>query len=326
LNAALAVLAHPDLLEGKRKFEAFKVKFNKSYKSADEESMRYKVFLANLAKAEQLTQQSGTATFGVTKFSDMTAAEFKSKVLMNVTFDKSALPAAPVWQPKELKALPSSFDWNSKGIVTPVKNQEQCGSCWAFSATETVESVWAKAGNALPVLAPQQIVDCDTTDDGCDGGWPYDAYQYLISAGGQDTESSYPYTAEDGTCESAQNTPVAKITSWQYITQNENEDTMQQYVYTNSPISICVDAEVWQTYTGGVITGNCGQSIDHCVQITGWSVQTDSNGKQWPVWNIRNSWGASWGEQGYIWVARGGDHCALAQVVTVPCVNSCPSA
>jgi len=315
LNVALAVFAHPDLLENKRKFEAFKTKFNRVYTSANEEAMRYKVFLANLARAEQLTKESGTATFGVTKFSDMTPAEFKSKMLMNVTLEPSSLPAAPVWQPTELKQLPAAYDWNSKGVVTAVKNQEQCGSCWAFSATETIESVWALAGNSIQILSEQQIVDCDTTDDGCDGGWPYDAYAYIISASGQDSESAYPYTAEDGTCEAAQNTPVAKISNWQYVTQSQDENAMQQFVYSKSPISICVDAEVWQTYTGGVITGNCGKSIDHCVQITGWSQQGGYN-----VWNIRNSWGANWGENGYIWVQIGGDHCALAQVVTCPIV------
>jgi len=316
LNAALAVFAHSDLLSSRRKFEQFKIKFNKVYASSEEESMRYKVFMANLARAEQLTTESKTATFGVTKFSDLSPAEFKAKYLMNVTFDKNALPDAPVWTPPvQVQQLPTSFDWRTSGknVVSPVKNQEQCGSCWAFSATETIESVTAANGKGLPILSEQQIVDCDTTDDGCDGGWPYNAYQYIISAGGQDTESTYPYTAEDGTCAFNPSNVAAKISGWKYVTKNENENHMQTYVYQNSPISICVDAEVWQTYTSGVITGNCGQSIDHCVQITGWGVYGGVN-----AWNIRNSWGADWGNSGYIYVAIGGDHCALAQVVTVP--------
>jgi C1A family cysteine protease len=317
LNAALAVFAHSDLLESKQKWNDFKAKFGKQYAAA-EEGMRYKVFLANLARSEQLNAIQKHATFGVTKFSDLTPAEFKSMYLMNVTFNKEDYAKAPVWQPPkelELQQLPSSFDWRNKaGVVSQVYNQEQCGSCWAFSATETIESVWALANHPLVSLSEQQIVDCDTTDDGCDGGWPYDAYQYVIGQGGLDTLASYPYTAEDGTCAFNAGTVAAKIKSWKWVTQSQNEQTMQQFVYSNSPISICVDAEVWQTYTGGVITaGTCGKSIDHCVQITGWGQQSGVN-----VWNIRNSWGADWGNSGYIWVQRGSDVCALAQVVTVP--------
>jgi len=316
LNAALAVVAHSDFLENRQKWNAFKTKFNKRY-SSDEEGHRYKVFLANLARSEQLNAMQPHATFGVTKFSDLTPAEFRSMYLMNVTFNKEeAYAKAPVWQPPvDLQQPPSSFDWRNKaGVVSQVYNQEQCGSCWAFSATETIESVWALANHPLVSLSEQQIVDCDTTDDGCDGGWPYDAYQYVIGQGGLDTLASYPYTAEDGTCSFNPSTVAAKISNWHWVTQNQNEQAMQQYVWKNSPISICVDAEVWQTYTGGVITpGTCGKSIDHCVQITGWSQQQGMT-----VWNVRNSWGPDWGNSGYIYVAMGSDVCALAQVVTVP--------
>jgi len=236
---------------------------------------------------------------------------------MNVTFDKSKMPVQKVWEPTmNIVALPSSFDWNNKaGVVSQVYNQEQCGSCWAFSATETIESVWALAGNSLVSLSEQQIVDCDSTDDGCNGGWPYDAYQYIESAGGQEPLADYPYTAEDGTCAFNGGEVVAKISSWQYVTQSEDENAMQQFVYSNSPISVCVDAEVWQTYTGGVVGSDCGDSIDHCVQITGWSSQAGV-----AAWNVRNSWGSDWGNNGYIYVQMGGDNCAIAQVVTVPIV------
>jgi len=256
---------------------------------------------------------------------DLTPEEFKKMYLMK-DLDLSQLPEKGVWE-QESKAkqlgrtgaYPTTFDWSSKGMITPVKNQEQCGSCWAFSATETIESVYAvKHGkSSLNVLAPQQIVDCDTQgeDQGCDGGYPYGAYEYIIQAGGQEGESDYPYTGEDGTCQFNAADIEDKISNWKYVTQSSDEKVMQAFVYTSSPISVCVDAEIWQTYQGGVITtdSGCGNSLDHCVQITGWLTENST-----ACWNVRNSWGADWGENGYIWVERGADVCGIADLVTVP--------
>jgi len=214
--------------------------------------------------------------------------------------------------------MPTSFDWSSKGVVSAVKNQEQCGSCWAFSATECIESVYAlaKKSKAADVLGPQQIVDCDTAgqDQGCNGGYPYGAFEYIISAGGQETEAAYPYTAQDGTCQFNAKDIKDTISNWAYVTQSSDEKAMQAYVYSTSPISVCVDgADVWQDYTGGVVTpsSGCGTTLDHAVQITGWQVQNNTN-----VWNVRNSWGADWGEAGYIWLQIGGDVCGVADLVT----------
>jgi len=263
---------------------------------------------------EKELKNGGTAVHGVTKFSDLTTQEFKDQYLMKVERTYVKAPVANI----TYQQLPATFDWNNKGgVVTPVKNQGQCGSCWDFSATETIESVWAQAGNGLQVLSEQQTVDCDTTDQGCNGGWPYDAYQYVISAGGVESESSYPYTAEDGTCAFNAANVVAKISSWQYVTQSQDEAAMQQFLYSNSPISICVDASTWSSYNGGVITtsSGCGDSLDHCVQATGWSQQSGMT-----VWNVRNSWGTDWGNSGYIWVQLGSDVCGIAEVVTSPSV------
>jgi C1A family cysteine protease len=296
-----------------QQFSDFKVKFNKNYATKEEHDRRFEIFKQNVQEAEERTRKDRHATFGVTKFSDLTKAEFKNKYLMKV--GKPDFPHAPVAN-ISVKALPTSFDWRDKsGIVSPVKDQGQCGSCWDFSATETVESVWARGGKTLVPLSTQQVVDCDTTDDGCDGGWPYNAYQYIISAGGQDSEKSYPYTAQDGTCSFNSANIAAKISGWQYVTQSQDETAMMNFLYTNSPLSVCVDAETWSSYTGGVITpsSNCGNSIDHCVQITGWSTV---NGVQ--AWHVRNSWGASWGVNGFIYVQIGSDVCSIAEVVTVP--------
>jgi len=212
--------------------------------------------------------------------------------------------------------VPSYWAWdvNKTGIVTPVKNQEQCGSCWAFSATETVESGFALAGGGLFVLAPQQIVDCDTTDQGCDGGFPWDAYKYVESAGGLEPETDYPYTAKDGKCTFNKADVKATVANWTWVSKAASTEltTMLTYVYQSGPVSVGVDASSWQFYNGGVLQKNCGTEIDHAVQTTGFAT---INGVS--AWRVRNSWGADWGENGYIWVERGINLCAIATKVTV---------
>jgi len=223
----------------------------------------------------------------------------------------------PTYAPMD---LPNSFDWRDKGAVTDVYDQGQCGSCWAFSATEAIESAWFLGGNKLVSLSPQQIVDCDQGrgDEGCDGGDTPTAYEYVISAGGMDTLDSYPYTAEDDTCAFKTQNIAAKISNWTYITQNKNETQMQVGLISSGPLSICVDAASWQFYFGGVITDLCGTDLDHCVLITGYQNSYQSTFGTYDIWLIRNSWGADWGESGYIYVERGYDLCGVGDEVTVP--------
>jgi C1A family cysteine protease len=260
-------------------------------------------------KIQQLNEESnGGAVFAVNKFADLTAQEFDSKY--------KGYNGAAAWIVKRDMELPkieapATFDWEPTGKVTPVKNQEQCGSCWAFSATENIESVWMIAKDLTPSnfqpLAPQQIVDCDKKDGGCNGGWPYTAYEYIMSAGGQDTEASYPYHAVNQACQFKPADVEAKISNWKYVGRN-NEADMLTGVATVSPLSICVDAQPWQFYTGGVMKASqCGNSLDHCVQITAYDTSAATK-----YWNVRNSWGADWGEKGFIRLEYGTNTCGLA--------------
>jgi len=210
-------------------------------------------------------------------------------------------------------ALPPSFDWRNKGAVTPVYNQQQCGSCWAFSTTENVESMWAIAGHGLTSLSMQQLVDCSGGygNEGCNGGNTIWSYPYIMAAGGLDSYNSYPYVAEDENCMFNPSNIAASIANWGYITQNDNVPEMRKWMFQNGPPSICVDAETWQYYQGGVITGNCGNEIDHCVQLVGWG---DISGVE--SWIIRNSWGTDWGYSGYLYVTRAGNVCDIGSEVT----------
>jgi len=263
----------------------------------------------------------GHATFALTKFADLSTEEFSSMYLnykpaedrdtWNVA-DSTQFTAAP----------PSTFDWRTKNAVSPVKDQGQCGSCWAFSTTEEIESMWFLDGNTMVELSPQQIVSCDKVDQGCNGGDTTTAYKYVMGAGGLDTGSSYPYvsgsTGTNGVCKFNKNNVAAHISNWKYAVTpctdgcgHQNETALQAALVATGPLSICVDASSWQDYSGGVL-GNCPHAyadLDHCVQLVGYN---------WPkkYWIVRNSWNTDWGVAGYIYIATGTNECGIADEVT----------
>jgi len=271
-------------------------------------------FTSNLDLIQHLNENAGPdgASFSLNKFADLTPQEFSAYYLGYV-------PSTQVMEELQLSddAVPDTFDWISKDKVTPVKNQEQCGSCWAFSATENIESVWMIAKDLTPAnfkpLAPQQIVDCDKRDGGCNGGNPPTAYEYIIEAGGQDTEASYPYHAVNQACQFKAADVEAKIASYKTIS---NEDAMKTATATVAPLSICVDASQWQFYSSGVMTpSQCGTSLDHCVQIVGYDTAANP-----PYWNVRNSWGTDWGMSGFIRLEYGHNTCGLTEETTTAVV------
>jgi cathepsin F len=294
--------------------------YGKSYDSEAEYDYRLGVYRSNFAVIDSLNQREGKTIYGITKFMDLTPEEFSQKYLIpEGKVVKKEKPMVPL---PEATDIPVRFDWNEKKAVTPVYDQGQCGSCWAFSATEAIESQWFLAGHSLVSLSPQQIVDCDKGrgDEGCNGGDTPTAYQYVMSAGGMDTMAAYPYTAEDDPCAFKASGIAATIKDWTYITQNKNETEMQLKLLAVGPLSICVDATIWQFYIGGVISDFCGTSLDHCVLITGYDDAYEDWGESLQIWKIRNSWGADWGESGYVYVERGYDLCGVADEVTIPIV------
>jgi hypothetical protein len=292
-------------LEGQ--FDEYSKFWNKVHATPAERAQRFENFKMNAAKIAILNEQtrlSGKgAHFGFTKFSDWSLEEFRKL--------NGFRPAKPLTVPtfKGVVPAPSGpVDWVAKGMTTAVKDQGQCGSCWAFSTTETVESANLLAGRQVPNLSPQEIVDCDTSDQGCNGGDPQEALGWVQQQGGQDTDQCYPYTAEDGTCNSANCQPALTITGVNPISQDENA------IYTalqSAPLSICCDAEPWQNYNSGIMTASqCGTDIDHAIQLTGYS--PDQGG----YWIVRNSWGADWGVNGFIWLSFGENTCGITSEVT----------
>jgi len=296
---------------------------------------RLKVFKAGVAAAKKMDEESsklGGARYGITKFSDLTIEEFRDRYTMP-TMPK--IPHHVIHSPKyndnntTLSLLrsggpPASFDWrNHPNAVTGVYNQGSCGSCWAFSATENHESRFAlQHGQNVQSLSVQQIVDCDDSSKyGCNGGWPYQAWEYIMSQGGQDKWSCYPYVGYAQGCHWNGGCNAAGIVSWTWIDRG-NEPGMLSWLWGNAPISICVDASQWIYYNGGIVlSSKCARDFDHCVLLTGWNMNTSP-----PSWNVRNSWGTDWGEGGYIQLQYNADTCGMSTYpASCHTCNNCPA-
>jgi len=310
-------------------FKQFIMAFQKKY-SLKESTERADIFAQNVDRVKVYNQREGAPIYGITKFSDLTPEEFAETHLMknfNPTLKQRNIQEERrkkqrLFQLPSGFTIPTDFDWRTKGAVTDVYDQGMCGSCWAFSATETVESQWFLAGHTIVDLSVQQIVDCDKGrgDEGCNGGDTPTAYQYVMSAGGMDSDQDYPYTGEDDQCAFDPKKEVAHISNWFYATTDKNEIEMQEVLVAKGPLSICVDAATWQFYVGGVVSHWCGEDLDHCVQIVGFQNYTTWDFAVKQIWLVRNSWGADWGEDGYIYIERGGDLCGIADEVTLPVV------
>ena len=254
----------------KQIFDEFVTKYGKEYGSDSEYFRRYEIFKKNLAIIDMRNAKEnangGLAVHGVTKFTDYTEDEFNG--LLKLTLpppSESENNSEP-----EFKATSATFsDWRQT-YVTAVKDQGQCGSCWAFSAAEQIESDAIRTLSGFDSslnLAPQQMVDCDSNDGGCDGGWMYDAWDYVQQAGGMEFNYDYPYTATEGTCSTDSSKFILGISS--YNGYFNNEAWMQNYVLTTGPLSVCLYASTLSSYGGGIITTCPSTSCNHAVQIVG---------------------------------------------------------
>jgi C1A family cysteine protease len=288
--------------------------FNKQYSSPAIAEQRLGYFAANLKLADernlQEIEKGGNAVHGVTRFMDQDVEEFKKYFLGNkagpAPSDVNTTLLRKI-QPPQNKAVEDGAFVNWAGILTtPVKDQGYCGSCWAFSATEQIESDSMRTLGTDYILSPEQVTQCAPIAQGCGGGWTEVAYGYVHAAGGIETDDAYPYTSYNGvtgTCHVEKSQEVVTVNSFTSISGGETD--MANYVLSTGPLSICLDANNWSTYSGGIMTV-CGQQVDHCVQAVG--VDTSSTGGYWIV---RNSWGTSWGEDGYIYLAYGKNTCNL---------------
>lgn len=220
-------------------------------------------------------------------------------------------------------SLPSSWDWREHGMVTPVKNQGSCGSCWAFSSIGNVEGQWAMNQHPLIRLSEQQLTACDTVDNGCEGGVMENAFKWLIvnNSGVVYTEDSYPYTAQNGTVDQCGEnvTPVPGATIHGMTSIPEDEAIIESALVRMGPLAIAVDATVWMFYMGGILPICLPMTLNHGVLLVGYN----NNGPV-PYWIIKNSWGTQWGENGYIRIRKGVKECKMNEYVVSALVGRNP--
>ncbi|XP_030749406.1 cathepsin L-like proteinase [Sitophilus oryzae] len=317
LASLLVVAVSASLLEQDGvKFQSFKLKHGKTYKNQAEETSRFAIFRDNLRSIEshnaRFEQGLETYTKGVNKFADMTLAEFKAMLALQV-HSRPSYKADKIFELPVGATVPDSIDWREKNAVNPIKDQASCGSCWAFAIVGSTEGAYAiKTGN-LSRFSEQQLVDCTTDINlGCNGGYLEETFPY-IEKNGLEYESDYPYTGEDGTCQYDSSKVVTKISS--YVSFNSSEDTLKEAVGTAGPVAVAIDADYIMFYDSGIYNdSDCDPDyLDHGVLVVGYGSE---NGQDY--WIIRNSWGSSWGEAGYFRFARGVNQCGINADNTYP--------
>ncbi len=311
-SSVSATLYSSDPHAQKLLWEQFKKQHGKAYETMDEENFRFAHFVTNLRMIDERNNMEakvgGSAIHGVTKFSDLSQAEFESRYLLSDPSHKTGNAIVDATE-RKLDTTAGLVDWTGK-YTTKVKDQGYCGSCWAFSAAEQIESDSMRTLGTNWELSPEQIVQCDSTSYGCNGGWTEHAYDYVKKAGGLETNTEYPYSSYQGVtgkCSADTTKAVVTVVSYTTIT---GESNMGSYVQTTGPLSVCLDASSWNSYSSGIMSV-CGKSVDHCVQAVG----VDTSGSN-PYWKVRNSWGTSWGEAGFIRLAYGKNTCNIASYPT----------
>jgi C1A family cysteine protease len=353
--------AQDDESHAEQKFVEFKAKYGKSYEDDAEEKYRYGVFKAALRRiAKDNADPEDGAEYGVTRWSDRTSEELRMKcggtcVGPNCT---RVTPRRGVWGTKHAwdgtcyvkprfpeqcsQTLPDEFDWTTKGAVTGVKDQGNCGNCFAFGATSDMEAAWYLAGNTLVSLSEQQITSCDRVGDdgGCFGGnTNLDSDEYASSKG-LNSEKNYPYCSgkhkcagsskvekQNGICnKKLEASPVAKFSSGYQVSggmggcdwcakQPIDENLMKKHIATAGPMTIAINSKFFDNYKKGIMSpSKCKTGIDaldHQVTIVGYGTE---NGVDY--WKIKNSWNDDWGENGYCRIKRGDNRCGVASDAT----------
>ncbi|KAJ6652108.1 hypothetical protein lerEdw1_013365 [Lerista edwardsae] len=288
-------------------FKDFVATYKKSYQDREETEKRFRIFAENLERARAIQElDQGTAEYGVTKFSDLTEEEFRATYLNPLLAKLPGRPMKPAAAPSS--PAPDEWDWREHGAVTGVKNQGECGSCWAFSVTGNVEGQWFLHKGSLVSLSEQELLDCDSVDKACRGGLPSSAYEAIEQLGGLETERDYSYEGYEQKCGFSREKVAVYINSSVAISKDER--VMAAWLAKNGPISIALNAFAMQFYKRGISHPFfllCNPwMIDHAVLLVGYGTHNNV-----PFWAIKNSWGEDWGEQGYYYLHRGSRACGM---------------
>jgi len=303
--AVVAVSAFSEL-EYQGMFTRFIAENDKAY-THEEFFNRYNTFKFNVDFITASNQQNKSYTLAINKFADLNTMEFASMMTglrpqLNVNARGVDFPT-PNADP---------IDWVAKGAVVGVKDQGQCGSCWAFSAVASLEGAWQISGKPLTSLAEQELVDCAGSfgNQGCNGGLMSTSFDYLLSKQGKSitTTAAYPYTARDGRCAAAGKPSGATIASYKTINRDATEANLLAAL-VEGPVSVAIEADqmCFQFYHSGILDdASCGTNLDHGVTLVGYGTEGAKN-----YWRIKNSWGPSWGDSGYIRFVHGKNQCGI---------------
>ncbi|XVE82836.1 hypothetical protein DITRI_Ditri16bG0037700 [Diplodiscus trichospermus] len=308
-------------------YKSWVLKHGKAYNGIGEDEKRFEIFKDNLKFIDEHNSKNRTYKLGLNQFADLTNQEYRAKFL-----GTRSDPRRRVMKSKNVSqryasragdSLPESVDWRKLGAVNPVKDQGNCGSCWAFSTIAAVEGINKIVTGELISLSEQELVDCDRSyNAGCNGGLMDYAFQFIIDNGGIDTEQDYLYLGIDNQCDPMRkNAKVVSIDGYEDVIPYD-ENALKKAV-AHQPVSVAIEAggRDFQLYESGVFTAECGSALDHGVVAVGYG--KDFNGQEY--WIVRNSWGSSWGEDGYIRMERNVDaytgKCGITMEASYPVKN-----
>ncbi|KAG9453772.1 hypothetical protein H6P81_006676 [Aristolochia fimbriata] len=289
----------------RRMFKEWMKRNGRLYGTLAERMHRFRIFKSNVKFIHAFNRaRDKSYNLSVNQFADLTNQEFKASRngFNKHSHHKMGGTTASTPFRYQNATPPTSIDWRKNGAVTPIKDQGQCGCCWAFSAVAAMEGITKLSAGNLISLSEQELVDCDRNgeDQGCEGGLMDNAFQFIQHNGGLTTEADYPFVGADGTCDtnatSGHSAAAATIGGYEDVPANSEESLMK--AVANQPVSVAIDASGsgFQFYSSGVFAGECGTDLDHGVTAVGYGTTEDGT----EYWLVKNSWGLSWGEEGYV--------------------------